>query len=373
MKKIDLAVMYRGSIAQSALNEDYEGKTPFSLESKYKSYNKSYAYLMKTLKDLGLSAVFTTTDDIIENGRFRSFWTFKNKKWKREKGLVKARVLFDKFSPSNPHEEALFKKATKCSCVETYNSPYIVDLFGDKLTTYKEFSEHCIPTVSLPALGGVAIKESKEKLRTLLKSLGKKLPAKGVLKDRTGAGGYGIHKINLESIDLKRIQALGHQGQQDKKAINYILQPFIDCQSSELGVKDSDQATDLRLIYCGKKLQQAYVRTAASDDFRCNTHQGGDIDYISLSKIPRKIRKKSKAILDILNERVPLRHHLFALDFVMTPHEDVYFMEGNSNPGITWTEGDSQDERRTKELIELISKGLQGLVESKRQLSCDCG
>jgi len=363
MKNV-IVILYRAKMAQSALDQNYTGKTPFCMNSKYSGYNKSYSYLIEKLKTLGLKPKLTSTKDIIGSGHFKSFWTFEKNCWKRHLGETHAKVIFDKFTPNTSQEEILFKKATGCKCIKTYNSRFISKLFGNKLNTYKALKKYCIPTVKLDNLGKIAVGQAKKNLKKLMAAQNKNLPNNGVFKDLSGAGGYGIHKINLLKTNFQRLANLKANDQKDKTDIDYILQPFIDCES-QLNNK-STQVSDLRIIYSGKKIKQAYIRTAAENDFRCNTSQGGDIYYLTSNEIPKKVKSKANEILDFMDQNINLKYQLFALDFVITPKEEIYLMEGNCNPGITWTEGDQDDEDKTKELIGIISNGLNQMIHNQK-------
>ena len=364
-----VVILYRAETAHSALDQNYTGEKPFCMKGKYSGYNRSYSYLIEKLKALGLKPKFTTTSDILGSGHFKSYWTFKKGKWERHSDEIHTKVIFDKFTPNTPQEVTLLKTAAGCKCIKTYNSRFINKLFGDKFNTYEALKKHCIPTVKLESFSKIAIEKATKNLRKIMRGRNKKLSTHGILKDRTGGGGYGIHKINLLDTNFKRLAKLNAGDQKDKMEIDYVLQPFIDCEAPYNN--KSAQVSDLRLIYAGKKIKQAYVRTAADDDFRCNTSQGGNIYYLSPNEVPEDIRLKANEILDFMGESVELEHQLFALDFVSTPNDEIYLMEGNCNPGIIWTKGNQADEDKTKELISIISNGLKQMIQNQKgDLKC---
>ena len=49
-----------------------------------------------------------------------------------------------------------------------------------------------------------------------------------------------------------------------------------------------------------------------------------------------------------------LRHSLYTLDFIQSNNGNLYFLEGNNNPGLDWNHGKKINEIKSKELINLI-------------------
>jgi glutathione synthase/RimK-type ligase-like ATP-grasp enzyme len=371
MTKFDIAVLYRSSTAMSAQNENYDGKKPFPEEKRHQIYNRSYEYLLSKLKSLGLNVIFTSSADIVGAGRFSSFWTFDGQSWKRNLKSARSKVIFDKFTPFSTKDKLSYQSLTSCACVQTFNSPFLVKMFGDKLLTYTELAQYCIPTVQVKEMSEMGLFAAAKKLKILLSDgLIQIKNEKYVLKDRSGAGGYGIHKINLSDNSFEDIQKHCLKDEKKKKNIDYVLQPFMDFRGGfDFGNKND--MIDLRLIFSGEGVKQAYVRIAKKNDFRCNEHQGGDLIYKKIQEVPNDVEILSKKIILFLSKKIPLKNRLFALDFVSTKNKKIYLMEGNSNPGIDWNQEKSENVGKTKELIDTIAENLSSLFETNKKSVCE--
>lgn len=117
----------------------------------------------------------------------------------------------------------------------------------------------------------------------------------------------------------------------------------------------------------GTKIIQTYIRVAQEGKFECNIHQGGSLFYISQDSIPAEVLEMNSKIVDILDKTIDLNHTLYALDFMQSNKGNVYFIEGNSTPGIIWEQDNKIDETKSKELIDIIISELQSIIIKKKQ------
>ena len=346
----DVLVVYTEAIATSASSaETPRNSFPFSLTSKQANYNTSYEYFLTMCAKYNLKAAFTTSADIIGTGLFSSYWLFEENTWIKVNQKGYSRLIFDKFSPINKLQELRREVLFSSQDVKPFNDADIFSLFFDKYKTFDKFQNFSIPTVILENNN----RESILQACTQLKNMMSKHPYKNdfksmvVLKDRFGAGGNNIYKIekNIQKSILTILQK--------NEKTSFILQPFIKFDKG-YSYKNSQGFTDIRLIYIGKKLVQTYIRVAKKRDFRCNEHQGGILTYITKKDIPKKVKQASLKILQVLGKR----DSLFALDFIVSNNNNIYFLEGNTGPGIDWNVSKKEHEKKTKSLIHMIVKEL---------------
>jgi glutathione synthase/RimK-type ligase-like ATP-grasp enzyme len=83
------------------------------------------------------------------------------------------------------------------------------------------------------------------------------------------------------------------------------------------------------------------------------------VSYIESQSIPDSVRIKSDAIIKLIKGEGAL----FALDFIISNNGNVYFLEGNINPGIYWGVNSVEDKVNTKKLIVTIVGELKRRTE----------
>ena len=190
LTKYDVIVVYSAAIAKSVKNKQYKGRYPFPLKSKRNHYNNSYSYFLSKCKKIGIKAAFVSSKDIIAPGRFRSFWTY-DKKWIRNYGNAYSKIIFDKFTPTTPKSKKRLKLLTSSKSIYTFNHKKMIELFQNKLNTYKSFKEFAIPTVNIRASSKLGIHLAKLRLDRLLEKHKSKTDFINgyIIKDKTGAGG----------------------------------------------------------------------------------------------------------------------------------------------------------------------------------------
>jgi len=365
-EKFDVMVVYSETIAKSARDSQYKGRSPFPRTERCAGYNDSYSYVLSRCKKTGTKAAFTTSRDIIGPGLFQSYWTY-DSKWTKHQGKASSAVLFDKFTPGTQEQQHRLELMTSKKSVYTFSNKEIKDIFLNKLNTYKYFREFAIPTVAVANPSQRTIALAKQSLDTVLDHHQYEMDVDDgyILKDQTGSGGYKIYKVDFDTVGSEDIMKYYAHDKNEKKLLSYVLQPFINCTDG-FHFENYSGFIDLRLILINQKIIQAYIRVARDGNFRCNEHQGGDLVYIPLSVIPRTVRAMSKQITQQLHTIVDLKHSLFALDFIQSNDGNLYFIEGNTNPGIDWDHGKKINEVKSKELIDIIVRELRLISKEKR-------
>ncbi len=347
----DFLIIYSNKDARSAADSTYAGLAPFAGRGTAASCNRSYAYLLQYAKRLGLKAGFATVADIHGVGSVSSYWTYTTQ-WQRVPHPATTTVVFDKFSNADhKNDTASATLLGKKKSIALYHNHDTRTLFDNKLTTHAALSQYMLPTVAVN-LG--SLKTMNAAKRTLKKQIDNHAHIEDftkelILKDIFGRSGDHIYKIHTDAA-FKKIPT----GIDD---VQFLLQPFIEVSNFDTGRKNGK--ADLRVIIGDKNILQSFIRTAKKGDFRANTKQGGAIDYIATNDIPEQVIRMIKKI----QKTAALRHGLYTLDFMRSKNGNLYLIEGNASPGLTWS--NSEDERRAKELIRIIVKQLQVMARQE--------
>jgi glutathione synthase/RimK-type ligase-like ATP-grasp enzyme len=342
----DVLIVYSGRSVESAGSLSVDILAPFS----HNIYNIAYSYFLETCRKNKLKAAFTASSDIIGPGQCSCYWLFENDQWKKIAKPAYARIIFDKFSPSCEmainSREVLFSSPA----VKPFNSPVLLKLFFDKYKTYQKLSDYAIPTV--------AVKEGNKKSLVMAIEELKKLAAKQsrspdfseaiIMKDRFGAGGKHVYKLDQDNKIAAAIKIM-----KGDDRVDYVLQPFINFDQGFL-FQGLPVSSDIRLIYLNGKVVQTYIRTAKEGDFRCNESQGGHLKYLNEKEIPDKVVNQANKIAKVLKEE----NSLFTLDFLIGNSGRVYFLEGNTGPGLDWDLSSEENEIEAKKLIQLVVQEL---------------
>ncbi|MEA2004533.1 MAG: ATP-grasp domain-containing protein, partial [archaeon] len=281
-------------------------------------------------------------------------------------GKAQSQIIFDKFTPNNIEQKNRLKLLTSSKSVYIFNNKKRKDVFQNKLNTYKQFKEFAIPTVEITDPSKQKIVLAKTQLDNLLKKHGYSADfnKKYIIKDKTGAGGFKIYKVDFDKFGFKEIKKHYESDKKDQKILSYILQPFIDCNKGFSFGKYCG-LIDLRLMLLNRKIIQAYIRIAKKGDFKCNIHQGGNLVYIPIKKIPKDVLTMTEKIIKKLDKVSGLKHSLYALDFMRSNDGNLYFIEGNSNPGLIWAYHNKKDEKKSKELANSIINELKLIIKEK--------
>ena len=344
----DVLVVYSHRIATSASSTNTKDTLPFAKGSGKENYNNAYAYFLKVCKKNKLRAAFTTSKDLLEDKSFSSYWTFEKDVWKKINKHCTSTLIFDKFSPINSIQKNRHASLFATSEVRSLNNSEIKSLFFDKQLTFDRFTEFTIPTVTVKRRSEKGIAKALKDLSALLLAHPNREDFSNeiIIKDRFGAGGESVFRVGGLQTLSKISEILDND-----KITSFVLQPFAKFDKGyKLGKFKG--FVDIRIVYMGTSMIQAYIRTAAKDDFRCNMHQGGNVIYIIKKDIPARIIRLANEILKELNDTTAL----VALDFIISNNGNPYLMEGNSGPGLNWSMTIKEDEKYTKKLIREIVK-----------------
>ncbi len=350
--RLDLLILYNGNTARSATSKS---KQPFPLKSINNPCNVAYSYFLEYCERIGLSAGFTTSKDIIGPGLCSSYWIYRHKKWHKVNEPCQSNVVYDKFSPQRIDDVTLQSLFFSKRSVKKYNSKKVSAIFFDKQKTHSSLLTHTIPTAKINTLSVVDIKSALSLLTNLTLSTNPGDFSNGfILKDRYGAGGWHVYKIEGDNKH-KQIQKIVRKN----KDTSFILQPFA---LFDRGYSYQDELTtaDIRLIYLDGQLFHSYLRFPKTGDFRCNEHQGGSSVYIRENEIPLDIRVKADAISSSLKTT-----SLIALDFIVTNAGTPYLIEGNTGPGLSWNENINKEVYMGKKLI----RGIVDQLASRMRVS----
>lgn len=363
--KFDVLIIYSGAIAHSAASRRYHQNTPFSLRGRHKNYNDSYRYFLQSCRKIGLNAAFSTSKDISGPGRCQSYWTY-NQKWIRHQNIGTSKLIYDKFTPKTTADNKQYKLLTSNSSIHTFNNRKLTQIFQNKLRTYQQFKEFTVPTVAFNEPSRKILLQAKSKLDKLILKSNIKLNSEKdyLVKDKRGAGGFKIYKLNFNKPGISSVVKQFKIDRQHQKSLSYVLQPFIDCRNSYVIHKHTG-LIDLRVILMDNKIIQTYIRVALPGNYKCNEHQGGNLIYLPLKTIPKDVRQMTKKIITSLSTKINAQQSLYALDFIRNKeHGRLYFIEGNSNPGLDWDHTKKNNALKSKDLINLITKKLKSIQKS---------
>lgn len=345
MKRLDVLVVYSSGLAYSASVADDVSTTPFSMKSKRANYNLSYAYFLERCQRRGLRAGLASSADVIASGSAKGYWTYSRGSWRKNNQAVLALQVFDKLSPTTSAHTFSRNLLFGDDGMLPFNDPVLFDIFFDKLSTYETLADFSLPTVALTTSTTAHIERAIRRLERLIKnhSFPTDFAKDMVLKDRFGSGGNLVYKI--ASGKIGRIQTILRAHPKAR----FVLQPFLPFETG-FSYNNRTTATDIRLIILRNRHLQSYVRMAKDGDFRCNEHQGGQLEYVHASDIPESIHHMSRLII----EKLGSRRSMYALDFVVSNSGRAYCLEGNTGPGLDWDVTKRVNEQKSKQLIRHI-------------------
>lgn len=363
----DVIVVYSESDSHNAISKKDLENTPFSSKGGCGIYNDSYRYFLLRCKKMGIKTAFATSKDIIGPGLFHNYWTYTHK-WVRKHGKAYSKVLFDKFTPFTVKQKNKLKLLTSSKSIYTFNNRNITALFQNKLNTYNTFKEFAIPTVEIANPSKQKMLLAKTRLDKILKNhkYSGDFGEGCIIKDITGACGFKIHKVQFDKSGFKKILRQYESDKKDKRQLSYILQPFINCDVG-FAFRKYAGPIDLRVIVLNTKIIQTYIRIAEKGKYKCNIHQGGRLFYISQKIIPKDVLRLSKKIIKRLDNKINLKHTLYALDFMQSNNGNAYFIEGNDTPGVIWEYKNKIDEAKSKELMNIIIDELKLIIRERRR------
>lgn len=355
IKQFDVLIVYSDGIAMSASSAQTNQEAPFTTESRCSHYNAAYSYFLQECARNGLSAAFTTSADILSNGVFRSYWEFRDFQWKKVVRRCTSNLIFDKFAPISKKQRDRRIKLFSNPDIQPFNDPFLFSSFFDKQATHNVLPTETIPTVSITKKKVTEVASVIQQLNSLIANHPHKLDFSRdfVMKDRYGAGGNNIYMISSTNTAKQIVSIL-----EKKTNIQFVLQPFIKFKHG-FQYKSFSGFTDTRIIFLNGSPIQTYIRVAQKNDFRCNEHLGGTLEYISFDDLPKQILTKAVNISNQLDSN----DSLYALDFIVSDNGNIYLIEGNTGPGLDWNLRLKKNENHAKYLIRSIVETLVQKIE----------
>jgi glutathione synthase/RimK-type ligase-like ATP-grasp enzyme len=357
MIKLDVLVVYSGGTAISAAVADEVSAVPFDAALRQANYNLSYAYFLNQCKKRGITAGLCSSVDVIGSGTCSHYWSHDAGSWKKNIQPAKALQIFDKLSPISyartEERDLLFSD----DAVNPFNDVSLFGLFFDKLKTYQKLKRYSLPTIPIDSYRPLMIRRAMSRLERLKKdhSFSDDFSSSMILKDRYGSGGDHVYKVGARDVDAISTLLMRH------RQVQFVLQPFVQFEQG-FSYKKQRVATDIRLIISQNELLQCYIRQAQPGDFRCNEHQGGKLEYVTASDVPESVHQMSQMIV----EELDAFGSVYALDFVVSNNGQVYFIEGNTGPGLDWDVTNPINERMSKQLIRSIVDELRSRLDLGR-------
>ncbi len=344
---LDLLIMYEDMV-KSAGDKHYTEDMPFPSDA-FASLNLAHAYFLEKCAENGFKGGFANALDVIGPGTVSNYWTYEFGAWKRNKHQGKSSLIYLKCNPPDEVHRKGIDLLFSDPAIRSFSEQKVTRLFLSKLDTYTMFPDMAIPTVEV----GTLTPENLEKGIRNLRALIEKHPHKGdfanefILKDNFGSSGINVFKIKPES-SFEEIAQKAEQENEINADVWYVLQPLVECEHGFV-IGPYFGMIDVRLWTINDNVLNTSIRIAKKDEFRTNIHQGGSEIFIEKSDVPQEIYDMAKKI----RERLDIQSSFYALDFIRSNNGNVYFIEGNSSPGIDWTT-DPVHEARQKKTIEIL-------------------
>lgn len=346
MKKVDIfdvIIVYTSNLANSAKNYSPQLPTPFHNKNVTTENDASYLYFMQLFEKNGITVALSTSKDVIGAGKCSSYWKVENKKWVSVKKSCFSQNIFEKFQPTDSFQTHQYTVLFSSSSVTPFIPPFLFTLFSDKQKIYDTFPTCTIPTVSITDRSKEGIQSALNQLFELIADHPRSsdFQSQLIVKNSTGYGAMHVYKITdnfltkIETIMLKN------------RNLSFVIQPFINFDHGD-SIQSLSGFKEYRLVYHKKKIVQVYLRYAKKGDFLCNIPEG-EIE-IQTREIPKSILTAAKYI----NKKIPSKNCVYSLDFIISKNNNVYLLEGNTNPGIVWTEKYPQNVKKTKKLMNII-------------------
>lgn len=344
---LDVLIIYEDMVA-SAANPDYTENTPFSAQA-FASLNLAHAYFLEKCAESGLTGGFANALDVIGPGTVSSFWSYESGAWKRNKQKGKSKLIYFKCNPTDETHQKGIDLLFSDPSIQSFSEQRIARLFLSKLDTYKEFPDFAIPTVEVGKLTPEKLEKGIQDLRALIEQHPHKddFGEEFILKDNVGSSGINVFKIKPES-PFEEIALKAEEENETHAEVWYVLQPLVNCDHGFV-IGPHSGMIDLRLWMINDQILNRSIRIAKKGEFRANVHQGGEEIFIEASEVPQEVYDMAGKI----RERLNIQSSFYALDFIRSNNGTVYFIEGNSSPGIDWTT-DPVHEARQKKTIELL-------------------
>ncbi len=218
----------------------------------------------------------------IEGLNFKNPLEFDGKKFIQTNKLIRADAVYDrsggiKFPPKNISKKVL-------------NGSDFKKLCHSKLLMYELLGNFMPRSLKI---------ENKKTLISEVSKLNKE--GKYVLKPACGLGGKGIVIDFPEKIVKCKLE----------KSKEYVLQEFVDTSFGIEGI--TSKRHDLRIVIVEEKIVWIHLRTPKSGEYLANVAQGGKIEEISLSSVPKNILVETRKIQKIIDNKYD--KPVYSIDF----------------------------------------------------------
>jgi glutathione synthase/RimK-type ligase-like ATP-grasp enzyme len=258
-------------------------------------------------------------------------------------------LIYFKCNPTNEAHQKGIDLLFADSSIQSFSEQKIAKLFLSKLDTYKKFPDMAIPTVEVGKLTSENLEKGIEDLKKLIRQHPHKddFASEFILKDNVGSSGISVFKINPNS-PFDEIAKKAEEENETGADVWYVLQPLVNCEHGFV-IGPYSGMIDLRLWMINNDILNTSIRIAKSGEFRANVHQGGTEIFLEKSQVPQDVFDMAEKI----RKRLDIKSSFYALDFIRSNNGNLYFIEGNSSPGIDWTT-DPVHEARQKKTIERL-------------------
>lgn len=208
------------------------------------------------------------------------------------------------------------------------NSVELKIIASDKMLTYLTFPDEVYPMIPVSTQSDI------------IKSIDAINSDIVVLKPVYGSAGNGIEFLSKEEAKKFNPQE------------PYLLQEFIDGSHGIPGVYKG--LHDLRLMFLGNELFQAYYRTNAPGTYLCNVSQGGQLVLVPIEKLPESVMTVASKICKRF-EYHP--NSFFTIDFLFNKEGVPKVLELNCSPSLGNQSGNTEHVHHMYEcLLEHIQK-----------------
>lgn len=239
--------------------------------------------------------------------KFKIVETFKSGKWIKEYN-IKVDVVIDKCVYIEDREIENKNNISKNSLI--INNIYFNNLFGSKFLTYLVLG-NCMPKTFLAF-----------NKKDLIRKIGFIRSDKIVIKPDKGIQGRGVFIINKNKKEIKQVL---------KKRMEYpvVVQEFIDSRSGFKGIAKGIH--DFRIMFIDHKPVLTYIREPVGKSLVANVSLGGKRTVVDLKRIPKKLERKYKRVL---NKLKMFENAIYSIDFIFNEKQKPFVVEINSSPSF---------------------------------------
>ena len=263
--------------------------------------------LLGVYKELSKKGVvrFVTVEDLQLDGSFTNYYTLIGKygdrlEFERIKEPHTPDIIINRVKDKLYHHPALAAASWKI-----YNSPEVAK-YGNKIDSAFELGEYMPKTL--------IVKNVKKQQKDILEML--KENDRLVFKPARDNGGRGVRIID-DILDI------------EKDVTPFILQEFIETSQCVKGLVIGRH--DVRIYVIDSHMVMMSIRRPLEGEFLSNTSQGGTINFFSVDRIPKELRKIAESILDKMSDKE--YNYFISLDFFYDGDKWL-LVEVNDQPGM---------------------------------------